>query len=104
MRLLFICCNGGHLFRGVTHCPYDGWTHEEVKSVLYEFDKHPNINYEDLKKIGISDYLLERIFFIETNLPKCSVKGISIKTISEFNKKEIMIDGQIDFINKLNQE
>lgn len=103
MRLLFICCNGGHLFRKSKSCPYDGWSHTDVELVLETFENNPNINHDDLIALGVDKYLLDRVIFIESSCMKCLISCISIQEIKEFDKEAIKVDGLIDFIPKLNK-
>jgi len=56
---IFVRCNGGHYFYGES-CPYDGWTHPDIKIILEE-GNNPIEYFED----KISSDLYKRIMEIK---------------------------------------
>ena len=86
MKLLLFKCNYDHYFRKVS-CPYDGWTHPDVRKVEELFAEGKIAVPDELHKFQIDEELVGRIIIIDTVEYDDSLEGITIDSI--------VIDGNV---------
>ena len=76
MKLLLFKCNHGHYFRHLS-CPYDGWTHADIRRAENAFLSDGADSLAALEHLEIDDDLLERIVIIEKRNCDEQVEGLA---------------------------
>lgn len=80
MKLLLFKCNYDHLFRNVS-CPYDGWTHPDIRKVEQLFAEGSIAAPDQLREFQIDEELVGRVIIIDSLEYDDSLEGIAIGSI-----------------------
>src|ERR1700722_5367750 len=68
MKKIYWRCNGGHYFSSL-HCPFDGWTSDELRQLNYASDqlaiKRASPCIDGLRGEGVSESALRRTIVVE---------------------------------------
>lgn len=80
MKLLLFKCNYDHLFRKVS-CPYDGWTHPDIRKIEQLFAEGRIAVPDQLREFQIDEDLVRRVIIIDSLEYDDSLEGIAIGSI-----------------------
>jgi hypothetical protein len=69
MKRLYFRCNGGHYFQSSVGCPFDGWSMEDLSSLVQKFEEWNHqevmVTMKMLKEYCTNSELVSRILLIE---------------------------------------
>jgi hypothetical protein len=86
LKLLLFKCNCDHYFRNVS-CPYDGWTHSDIRRVEQAFREGTIRSLEELENLEVDPQLMSRIMIIDSFEFDSTLDGVSVDSV--------VIDGNV---------
>ncbi|WP_394821481.1 hypothetical protein [Pendulispora albinea] len=80
MNYLYIRCNGGHYYRSLVNCPFDGWSDDGLERAIAAFDElivsANEVTIEGLRAKGVSAPILARLLIIEFGNPASAFEAL----------------------------